>query len=354
MTRNLFKIMLSAAAVSMLMCSCSEDDEYKYTPAEVPTNNQVYFNYTDNTTFSIEENQESVSVTAYRINTDAAASIKYTAEQPEGQGNIFVLPSTIDFAAGQNKAELKIGIDFEKVVPKTTYTLDLTIDSEESSLYGNNSCTIIVEYYEKGDPMRDAICGFYDGEGTGGEYFTNSWYYTAWTLNYGSDGVDAVRLLPGDEKDEVLLRNYSPTSDDIHLTDVVGKVTTFETEAEAYAWWCGDNDPSTVTYPSSYWNQNYKLLGYITFEPQQCGTYTLDYYGVVDYDLTFAAAWATGSWCTTPTDALIVPIVGIRNADNSYVVKQIDFTSYGWCYKFEYPGYGYYFAAYGQGVLDLE
>jgi hypothetical protein len=352
MTRNIFKIMLSAAAISLVMVSCSDDDDY--TPAKVPTNNQVYFNYADNNTFSIEENQESVSVKVYRIKTDKAVSIKYTAEQPDGQGNIFVLPSSIDFKAGENVTDLVIGIDFAKVVPKDTYTLNLTIDSEESSPYGNDSSTVVVEYFEKGDPLRDAICGFYDGAGSGGEYFSNTWYYTEWNLNYGSDGVDAVRLLPGDERDEVLMRNYSPTSDDVHLTDVVGKVTTLATEEEAYAWWCGDNDPSTVTYPSSYWNQDYTLLGYITFEPQPCGTYTLDFYGVYDYDLTFASAWATGTWCSTPTDAFIVPIVGVRNADGSYVVKQIDFTTYGWCYMFYYPGYVHYFVAYGMGVLDLE
>ncbi len=359
MTQKFIKAIFPAIAISLLSVGCSDDKSHPdYEPVATPTNNQVYFDYTENHSFTVDEENPTVSVKVYRINTQGDASIAYTATQPDGQDNVFQLPSTIQFADGQNTADFTIGIDFNTIQAREEYTLTLAIDDAEATLYGDSSCTISVQYFMSGDPMRDAVCGFYGGEASGGQYWSNPFYYTSWSQTYGADGVNPLRIVPGEGTNDVLLQNFLPANDAIELSDIVGTITTFDTKQDAIDFWGADN------YPSSNWNSDYDLLGYITFPAQECGTITLNYYGTYTYKMYFAAAWYTGSWATSPTDDLYVYIVGKRNSDagiagkkagdTTYQVKQLDFYSAGWCMMFGYAEYGaWYYAAYGGNVVDV-
>jgi hypothetical protein len=360
MTQNIIKAILPALAISLLAVGCSEDKSYPdYEPATVPGNHQVYFDYTENHTFTVDEDNPSVTVKVYRIATDGDLSVAYTATQPDGQDNVFQLPTTINFAAGQSVTDLTINIDLTTMQPRQAYTLDLAIDSSETTDYGDATCSLSVQYFTKGDPMRDAICGFYGGEAAGGQYWSNPFIYTAWSQTYGSDGVNPLRIVPGEAANEVLLENLLPDNDAVAINQIVGTVTTIDTKADAIEFWGGAD-----YYPSSNWGSDYDLLGYITFPAQECGTITLNYYGLYTYQMYFAAAWATGSWATSPTGDLYVYIVGKRNTDGSisgkkpgdatYNVKQLDFYSNGWCMMFGYAEYGaWYYAAYGGNVVDI-
>ncbi len=357
MTNIFIKAVLPAIAFSTLLVACSDDD---YKPAAVPDNAQVYFDYTQNTAYSLEENQESIQLKIYRIDTSSDLSVPVTFSQPEGQENIFILPATADFVAGESVTNLNIGIDFAKVVARQAYSLSVEIDPAQATPYGDSSCSLSVDYYEKGDPMRDAISGFYSGEASGGQYWSNPFVYTAWSQNYGVGGIDPVRAVQGDARDEIGIRNLLPDNDACEVNDIVGTVYTFGTKAEAEEWY---GSSTGATWWGSDSEGTYDLLGYILLPAQACGTITLNYWGVYTYDMYFGAAWSSGSWATSPTDDLYVYILGRRHTtesitgqqagDDTYTVKQLDFYAGGWAMLFGYAEYGaWYYGAYGGNVLD--
>jgi hypothetical protein len=360
MTKNIIKAVFPAIAISLLAVGCSEDKSYPdYEPAAVPGNHQVYFDYSENHTFTVDEDSPSVTVKVYRVDSAGELSVAYKATTPEGQDNVFQLPATITFADGQKVTDFTIGVDLATMQPREAYTLDLAIDDAETSVYGDASCSLSVQYFAKGDPMRDAVCGFYGGAASGGQYWSNPFIYTGWSQTYGSDGVNPLRVVPGEGTEDVALENLLPDNDATEITNIVGTVTTFDTKQDAIDYWGAAN------YPASYWNSDYDLLGYITFPAgQECGTITLNYYGLYTYQMYFGAAWYTGSWATSPTDDVYVYILGKRNTDegiagkkagdSTYTVKELDFYSAGWCMLFGYAEYGaWYYAAYGGNVLDV-
>jgi len=105
---------------------------------------------------------------------------------------------------------MNVAIDFSKVVSGTTYTIDFTIPESETTLYGLSTCTFTIEYFEKGDPLRDLIVGFYEGEALGAEDWSTAWYDTSFDYYYNQNGVAPVRLYPGETPTEVLCQGLVP------------------------------------------------------------------------------------------------------------------------------------------------
>lgn len=321
-TKNISKILL-ACLIPGFMAACSDDIDY--TPAETPDNHQVYFSNLENRSVVLEENQTSFPVRVLRVDTSDDFSVNITATQSDNTG-IFTVPATATFAKGENSTEMNVAIDFSKVVSGTTYTIDFTIPESETTLYGLSTCTFTIEYFEKGDPLRDLIVGFYEGEALGAEDWSTAWYDTAFDYYYNQNGVAPVRLYPGETPTEVYVKGLFPETDHLNVSDVKGEVYT-SNEYEGY-------------------------LGYVLIEPQELGTYFVnDYWGT--YTVYIGAGWNNNAWCSAPDTPIQVWIKGEGSLDNgTATIESLDFSTNGWVLLFGYSSYGaWYRAAYGYSVV---
>lgn len=126
---------LAVAGTTMFASSCTE--EVDYTPAPRPAGQQVYFSTDMAETVNLEENSSSVTIPVYRVVSDEAASFSIFATE---ESALFTIPSTVDFAAGENTANLVITYDYSKLTQDQAYPCTLTIgDTENTSPYGMGS-----------------------------------------------------------------------------------------------------------------------------------------------------------------------------------------------------------------------
>ncbi len=318
------KLSIYSFLIAAAFCAVSCDDDVDYTPAEVPNTDQVYFPNTARRSVVLEENQTSFTVDVYRVKTDAAAQVPVTTTVSES--GIFTVPATVNFAAGESKTVMTVAIDFDKVQSGATYTLNFALDSAYTSIYGDDSCSYTVEYYEKGDPLRDLVAGYYEGTSAGYEYWSYAWYATAFSYDYNSGSVEALRIVPGDTKTSVTIHNLFPECDYLNVSDPVGEVVT-SNEYEGY-------------------------LGYIRIDPQKLGTYTTQG-GYGTHDAYLGAAWASGSYASEPYDTIEAWIAGTGSVeDGTAVVTSVDFNGAGWVLMYGYEGWGmWYYAVCGGAVV---
>lgn len=126
---------LAVAGTTMFASSCTE--EMDYTPAPRPAGQQVYFATDMSETVNLEENSSSVTIPVYRVVADEAASFSIFATE---ESSLFSIPSTVDFAAGENSTNLVITYDYAKLTQDQMYPCTLTIgDTENTSPYGMSS-----------------------------------------------------------------------------------------------------------------------------------------------------------------------------------------------------------------------
>ena len=127
---NIFHLLLAGAFVAGTS-SCV--DEVKYTPAE-PVGLADYYFSTGNPNYQeLEEGQTGFSVTLGRLNTENAQTIniQHNAEIDD----IFTVPATVTFAAGEGTATVEIVYDETKLVKKKEYVVDLKLDGIPNTPY---------------------------------------------------------------------------------------------------------------------------------------------------------------------------------------------------------------------------
>lgn len=123
---------LAVAGTTMFASSCTE--EMDYTPAPRPAGQQVYFSVDLPTSYELTEDQSSITIPVLRVVSDEAASFSMFASEESG---LFTIPTTVDFAACENTANLVITYDYSKLKTDTEYPCTLSIgDAENTSLYG--------------------------------------------------------------------------------------------------------------------------------------------------------------------------------------------------------------------------
>lgn len=124
--KNLMSAMLMLA-LPLAFTAC--DDEVEYTPADKPTNAQVYFPSTNKATVELSKDKTSFEVVLVRFNTDEAITVPITATGDE-LAQSFTLPTSASFAQGADTAKLSISYDPEVLEYDEYANISLTIGGE--------------------------------------------------------------------------------------------------------------------------------------------------------------------------------------------------------------------------------
>ena len=125
--KNIFYFLAAASLVGFT--SCSDDPETTSLKGD-----QVFFGTDLSSTIQLEENSSSITIPILRLNADNAASYPIFTSDESG---LFTLPTSADFAAGENTANLVITYNYAELTQDKEYPCTLTIgDSENTSPYG--------------------------------------------------------------------------------------------------------------------------------------------------------------------------------------------------------------------------
>lgn len=92
------------AMASLVMASCSSsDDDYEWAKA---SGAQVYFHNAQETTIEVSKSESSFDIPIYRVDTNGDVSVPLTFTADEG--NVFDVPSSINFKSGESKASITV------------------------------------------------------------------------------------------------------------------------------------------------------------------------------------------------------------------------------------------------------
>ena len=109
---------------------CSEDDLIEPTPSpEIPAGNQgVYFPASNKSAFAIlTEDPAEIEITIARNASEGAVDVPLTQEVNDD--NIFVVPATVSFAAGEKETTFKV--TFPNAAIDKAYNLKLNVEGEQ-------------------------------------------------------------------------------------------------------------------------------------------------------------------------------------------------------------------------------
>ena len=133
---------LSLFVIVLIATSCDPDAE-SYTPAELEDGNQgICFAGNHTQTVEVEPGITSFDVTLTRVLADVAGTADVTVVNNEG--NVFVCPSTVSFAAGEKTAKLTVEVPSAAV--GVTYNLQLALSGDNVSKYSSGYHEISVNF----------------------------------------------------------------------------------------------------------------------------------------------------------------------------------------------------------------
>ena len=120
--------MLAVAILSLGFAACSDDDDYKPAPSVPEDCMQVYFSGRNESEYERapeERTGTTIDLTVVRLQTAQAASVPVTAFQT---GDLFVVPASVEFAAGEDTATLSITLN---EAASGEFSLRLAIEDEQ-------------------------------------------------------------------------------------------------------------------------------------------------------------------------------------------------------------------------------
>src|SRR5690554_1033363 len=131
--KNILGVILVLVGMTA-MFSC-QDDAPDYIAAEKIDSEQVYFPSTISSNVALSSLENSFDIIIARVKTDNAITVPLTITGNEGLYNI---PSSVTFAQGESKANLKITYDAEEIGFDNFSDLIISINEEYTSVYGNS------------------------------------------------------------------------------------------------------------------------------------------------------------------------------------------------------------------------
>lgn len=152
--KNLF-YMLLVLAVGGFATSCSEDDvDTAYNEGQ-----GVYFSIDSEVVYELEEGQSSVQIPVYRSKKGADQPFEISVVSQYEDIDVFTIPYTASFAAGETKTMIDITFDFDDIEPGYPYEVILQLYSEEVNVsdYGLKSLDLLIKY----DPWTSLGTGYF-------------------------------------------------------------------------------------------------------------------------------------------------------------------------------------------------
>lgn len=141
--KKLFKSYIALAVLALGFSACTE--EVEYTPAEAPTNAQVYFSNTNGAQIDIAQDAKSFDIAVSRAEAGAAASIDVYVTADSLANTVFDFPATVEFADSAVSAvytvNVKEGVELEYSV---FHNITLSFDETLTTPYGNGSYSFAV------------------------------------------------------------------------------------------------------------------------------------------------------------------------------------------------------------------
>ena len=137
--KKLFKNSFIALAVLALgFSACTEQVEY--TPAEMPSNDQVYFSNTNASKLDIELEAKSFDIAVSRIATGENAIVPVAVEADSLAQAWFEFPETVEFADSMATAVYTVTVKEGAVLEYDAYAnISLALDSVFATEYGNST-----------------------------------------------------------------------------------------------------------------------------------------------------------------------------------------------------------------------
>ena len=141
--KKLFKSYIALAVLALGFSACTE--EVEYTPAEAPTNAQVYFSNTNGAQIDLAQDATSFDIAVSRVVAGEAASIEVTVTADSLANTVFEFPATVEFADSAATATytvtVKEGVELEYSV---FHNITLSFDETLTTPYGNGSYSFAV------------------------------------------------------------------------------------------------------------------------------------------------------------------------------------------------------------------
>ena len=141
--KKLFKSYIALAVLALGFSACTE--EVEYTPAEAPTNAQVYFSNTNGAQIDLAQDATSFDIAVSRVVAGEAASIDVTVTADEAANEIFEFPATVEFADSAATAVYTVAVKEGVTLEYDAYnSITLAFDEALTTPYGNGSYTFAV------------------------------------------------------------------------------------------------------------------------------------------------------------------------------------------------------------------
>jgi hypothetical protein len=127
--KTLNKILFTLAGALLLFTACEEQiTDRELSPAMAANCQGVFFPATNAAIVEMEPSEPTqITIAIARSKSDAAITVPVAVEINDG--NVFVVPSTVAFAAGQTEATFTV--TFPSAAEGTSYNLKLTVSGEE-------------------------------------------------------------------------------------------------------------------------------------------------------------------------------------------------------------------------------
>lgn len=127
-------------ALALVGTGCT--DETKYTPGTPDSNAGAFFPAEETSDIELVSQQQEFFINLCRSNAAEEIVVPITTNAPSE----FTVPQSVNFAAGQDMAQVKVAVNFAAIVPNKVYDFAIQIAPENASTYGISTLNVSVQY----------------------------------------------------------------------------------------------------------------------------------------------------------------------------------------------------------------
>ncbi len=154
--KKIVKALFLFVGAVAVFSACTDDPDYTW--AEKETGQKLWFSNTAQAAYELDENQSSVSFWVYRNNTDEALTIDIDAAcVTEGAGDLFTVPTQAVFAAGEDKARIRVLFKFSEIEAEKKYEFEAAVKDANVSNYGTDKLAFSLAFNPDWDPAGSGV-----------------------------------------------------------------------------------------------------------------------------------------------------------------------------------------------------